>query len=310
MRSSSLLVTCLLAAAATNMTSAADVPEFPLGPDSQRKADVPRGTVKKFTFRSEVFVTTVREWWLYIPHESHLKPDAELAVMVFQDGHTYVSETGEFRVPIVFDNLIHEGSIPPLVGIFINPGHKDAAPPENPWRANNRSVEYDTLSDDYARFLINEMLPAAEKESGRKLTTDPEQRAICGISSGGICAFTVAWQRPDAFRKVLSHVGSFTNIRGGHVYPTLIRKTNPAKPLRVFLEDGENDLDNEHGNWWLSNLQMAKALAFKKYDYQFVGSLGAHNGKHGGQILPESLRWLWRKANTEMPSAANAQPAK
>lgn len=125
------------------------------------------------------------------------------------------------------------------------------------------------------------------------LTDDPNGRAIGGISSGGICSWTVAWQRPDAFRKVLSHVGSFTNIRGGHVYPALIRKTEP-KPIRIFMQDGENDLDNEHGNWPLSNQQMAAALKFAKYDYRFEFGDGGHNGKHGGSILPESLRWLWR----------------
>lgn len=130
-----------------------------------------------------------------------------------------------------------------------------------------------------------------------QLSDDPNHRAICGISSGGICAFTAAWQRPDAFRKVLSHVGSFTNIRGGNVYPALIRKTEP-KPIRVFLQDGENDLDNEHGNWWLSNLQMDAALKFAKYDYKFVGGEGGHNGKHGGAILPESLVWLWNDDET------------
>lgn len=103
----------------------------------------------------------------------------------------------------------------------------------------------------------------------------------------------MAWQRPDAFRKVLSHVGSFTNIRGGHVYPALIRST-PNKPIRVFLQDGEKDLDNVWGNWWLSNLQMEAALKFKQYDYKFVGGSGGHSGKHGGAILPDSLRWLWR----------------
>jgi enterochelin esterase family protein len=125
-----------------------------------------------------------------------------------------------------------------------------------------------------------------------KLTDDPQHRAIGGISSGGICAFTVAWQKPEAFRKVLSHVGSFTNIRGGHVYPALIRKTE-RKPLRVFLQAGSKDLDNEHGNWWLANQQMAAALKYQKYDYRFEGGDGGHNGKHGGQLLPESLRWLW-----------------
>jgi enterochelin esterase family protein len=138
---------------------------------------------------------------------------------------------------------------------------------------------------------LEEILPEVGKEY--KLTEDPDGRAICGISSGGICAFTVAWQRPDAFRKVLSHMGSFTNIRGGHVYPALIRST-PAKPIRVFLQDGINDLDNQHGNWWLANLEMDAALKFKQYDYKFVGGTGKHSGKHGGAILPDSLRWLWR----------------
>jgi enterochelin esterase-like enzyme len=213
------------------------------------------------------------------------------AVMVFQDGHTYVNEKGDFRATVVLDNLIHQGKLPVIVGIFINPGHKGEELPENPWRPSNRSFEYDTLSDQYARFLLEEILPAVGKDV--KLTDDPNQRAICGISSGGICAWTVAWERPDQFRKVLSHVGSFTNIRGGHLYPALIRKTD-NKPIRAFLQDGSNDLDNAHGNWWLGNLQMDAALKFKKYDYKFVGGEGGHNGKHGGAILPESLVWLWR----------------
>jgi enterochelin esterase family protein len=214
--------------------------------------------------------------------------------MVFQDGHAYVAETGQFRAPIVFDNLIHEGSMPVTIGVFIDPGHKKEQLPERPgWQPapENRSFEYDSLSDQYARFIIDEVLPEVGKSYN--LTDDPERRAICGISSGGICAFTVAWERPDAFRKVLSHVGSFTNIRGGHVYPALIRKTG-RKPLRLFLQDGSGDLDNEHGSWPLANLEMAAALKYAGYDYKFVYGTGAHSGVHGGVILPESLRWLWR----------------
>jgi enterochelin esterase-like enzyme len=217
--------------------------------------------------------------------------DKPACVMVFQDGIVYVSETGDFRVPVVFDNLIHKQEMPVTIGIFLNPGHEGEPPPEKPFAGSNRSFEYNTLSDQYARFLLEEILPEIGKRY--KLTDDPDRRAICGISSGGICAFTVAWQRPDAFRKVLSHVGSFTNIRGGHVYPSLIRST-PNKPIRVFLQDGENDLDNVWGNWWLANLQMEAALKFKQYDYKFVGGTGGHSGKHGGAILPDSLRWLWR----------------
>lgn len=220
--------------------------------------------------------------------------------MVFQDGHAYVDEQGQFRAPIVLDNLIHRGEMPVTIAIFIDPGHKKETLPEKPgWRPQpeNRSFEYDTLSDQYARFLLEEILPEVGKHY--RLTDDPDQRAICGISSGGICAWTVAWERPDAFRKVLSHVGSFTNIRGGHVYPALIRKT-PRKPIRVFLQGGSGDLDNEHGNWPLANQQMAAALKFAGYDYKFVFGEGGHNGIHGGAILPDSLRWLWRN---EEPAA-------
>lgn len=273
------------------LTAMADDSQYQLGPDSQRKEGVPQGTVTQHTFAdSKIFPGTSREYYIYVPQQ--YDPQTPAKVMVFQDGHTYVNETGQFRVPVVFDNLIHAGEIPAVIGVFINPGHRGDSKIESPWRSNNRSVEYDTLSDDYARFLLEEMLPLVGQEYN--LSQKAEDRAICGISSGGICAFTVAWQRPDAFSKVLSHIGSFTNIRGGHVYPALIRKTE-RKPIRVFLQDGENDLDNQHGNWWLSNLQMEKALAFKEYDYKFVGGVGAHNGTHGGAILPDSLRWLWRE---------------
>ena len=263
--------------------------EYKLGADSMRREGVPRGAVTKFEWRSEIFAGTVRNCWLYVPAQYDEKKSA--CVMVFQDGEAYVKEDGDFRVPVVFDNLIHKGEMPVTIGIFLNPGRLVDAPSDDPKKASNRSFEYDTLSDQYARFLLEEILPEVGKK--HKLTDDPDCRAICGISSGGICAFTVAWQRPDAFRKVLSHVGSFTNIRGGHVYPSLIRST-PPKPLRVFLQDGSNDLDNERGNWWLANQEMDAALKFKQYDYKFVGGSGKHSGKHGGAILPDSLRWLWR----------------
>ena len=210
--------------------------------------------------------------------------------MVFQDGQNYANSNGQFRVPTVFDNLIHQGAMPVTIGIFINPGQVNATQ-EGQKARSNRSFEYDSLGDAYARFLLDELLPEVGKHYN--LTTDPERRAVAGISSGGICAWTVAWERPDAFRKVLSHVGSFTNIRGGHVYPALIRKTE-KKPIRVFLQDGANDLDNLHGNWPLSNQEMASSLKFMGYDYKFEFGDGGHNGKHGGSLLPDSLRWLWR----------------
>jgi enterochelin esterase family protein len=262
---------------------------YKLGADSQQQEGVPKGKVTKHSWTSTIFSGTVRDYWIYVPAQYDSKQPA--CVMVFQDGGAYVNEKGEFRVPVVFDNLIHKKEMPVTIGIFINPGTFPASGAEKTARSN-RSIEYDTLSDQYARFLEKEILPEVGKQYN--LRQDAAGRAICGISSGGICAFTVAWQRPDLFSKVLSHVGSFTNIRGGDVYPGVIRKTE-HKPIRVFLQDGSGDLDNQHGNWPLANQQMAAALKFAKYDYKFEFGDGGHNGRHGGAILPDSLRWLWRE---------------
>ncbi|GAB5403249.1 MAG: alpha/beta hydrolase-fold protein [Aureliella sp.] len=274
-------------------TAVADDKQYKLGPDSMVKEGAPKGTVSQHTWKSEVFEGTIRYYSVYVP--AQYDPAKPAAVMVFQDGHAYVDPDGQFRATTVMDNLIHAGEMPVTIGIFIDPGHKSEELPEkrgwNP-RPANRSFEYDTLSDQYARFLLEEILPEVGKSYN--LTDDPEMRAICGISSGGICAWNVAWYRPDAFRKVLSHVGSFTNIRGGHNCEALIRKTE-NKPIRVFLQDGSGDLDNSHGNWPLANQEMAASLKYKGYDYKFVYGDGGHNGKHGGAILPDSLRWLWRK---------------
>lgn len=262
---------------------------YHFGPDSNRQPGVPRGSITRAEHVSTLFPGARRAYYVYVPQQ--YDPATPAAVMVFQDGHAYVDEAGAYRVPVVFDNLIHAGAMPVTIGAFINPGHVADALPANPWHASNRSFEYDTLSDRYARFLLHEILP--EVSARWQLTDDPEQRAIGGASSGGICAFTVAWQRPDAFRNVLSHIGSFTDIRGGHVYPSLIRKEAP-RPLRAYLQDGEADLDNEWGNWWLANLQMAAALTYRDYEYVFVGGTGGHDGEHGGAVLPDALRWLWR----------------
>lgn len=263
-------------------------PLYPHGPDSQEHEGVPRGQeIAMGVWKSHVFEGTEREWWVYVP--AQYDPNTPASVMVFQDGQWYLDRKGDFRVPVVFDNLIHAKKMPVTIGIFIKPGsfpnEKEGDKPRS-----NRSFEYDTLSDQYAKFLEQEILPEVAKKYN--LRTDAAGRAICGISSGGICAFTVAWQRPDLFSKVLSHVGSFTNIRHGDTYPGIIRKTE-KKPIRVFLQDGTKDLDNEHGNWPLANLQMDAALKFKNYDYKFVMGEEGHNGKHGGAILPESLEWLW-----------------
>jgi enterochelin esterase family protein len=267
--------------------------KYSLGPDSWPQDGVPKGTVTTHVWKdSKIYPGTIRRYYVYVPaYYDAAKP---AALMVFQDGHTYIKEDGDFRMPVVFDNLIHKGDMPVTIGVLVDPGHKKPElPPEPGWKPEpeNRSVEYDTLSGDYADFLLTEIMPEVKKDY--KVTDDPEGHAICGISSGGICAFTVAWQKPDEFRKVLTHVGSFTNIRGGDAYPGIIRKEE-KRPLRLFLQDGENDLDNRFGNWPLGNKQMYAALKFRGYDVKFEYGQGAHNGNHGGAILPDSLRWLWQ----------------
>jgi enterochelin esterase-like enzyme len=208
-------------------------------------------------------------------------------LMVFQDGGKCLAEA---HAPIVFDNLIHRRELPVTIGLFVDAGDSGPGSPIY-GGSDNRSLEYDALHDRYARFLLAELLPAIRQHYA--IVDDPDGRAICGFSSGGICAFTVAWQRPDAFRKVVSHCGSFTNIRGGHVYPSLVRRS-AAKPLRVCLQTGARDLDILPGSWPIANQDLAAALAYRGYDYQLVVGEGGHTLKHGAAILPETLRWLWR----------------
>ena len=283
-----IIAICLFAF--STLSPAADA-DYKLGPDSQPDASVPKGEVKSFTLAdSKAFPGTTREWSLYIPKQ--YDPAKPACAMVFFDGPGYAKADGGFRVPVVFDNLIAKKEMPVTVAIFIAPGTVPAAEPGKQARSN-RSYEYDSLGDLNARFLMEEIIPLAREHV--KLTDDPAGWGLCGLSSSGIAAFTVAWERPASFGKVISFIGSFTNIRGGYVYPALIRKTKASpKPIRVFLQDGANDLDNLHGNWPLSNQEMAAALKFAGYDYKFEFGTGSHSGKHGGAILPDALRWLWR----------------
>jgi len=285
-------------------TATGQIPEIVPGPyqhgaDSAPIEGVPRGTVTEHELLdSTVFVGTRRRYSVYVP--AQYDGSAPAALMVFQDGHAYVGPGGDYRAATVFDNLIHRGEMPITIGVFIDPGTHGDLPEGRGWAPapTNRAVEYDSVTDDYARFLLEDVLRIVGKRV--RITDNPELRAICGMSSGGICAFSVAWFRPDSFRKVVSHIGSFVDIRGGHVYPALVRKAEP-KPIRVFLQEGSNDLDNRHGNWPLANLQMANSLAFRKYDYQFVYGDGEHNGYHGGTIFPDTLRWLWRGWEEQQP---------
>ena len=255
-------------------------------PDARERAGVPKGTLKQMPpWSSKIFAGTTRDWWVYVPAQYNAANPA--AVMVFQDG----ARARQYVVP-VFDNLIAKGDIPVTVGIFIEPGGIKAP-------RDNRSFEYDTLSDQYARFLLEEILPEVEKTV--RLRRDAAGRAIAGQSSGAIAAFTVAWERPSEFSKVLSGIGSFTNIQsgktlreGGHNYAAMIRKA-PRKPIRIFMQDGANDLDNQHGSWWLANQTLARSLAFAGYDYKFEQGQGFHSNSHMRAILPDALRWLWRE---------------
>jgi enterochelin esterase-like enzyme len=261
--------------------------DYKLGPDSMEQANVPKGEVTTYKWESKIFAGTVRDCWTYVPKQYDGKTPA--CVMVFQDGGGYQNPKGQYRATIVMDNLIAKKEIPVMIGIFINPG---TFPDKDKKKGgSNRSFEYDTLSPQYVEFLEKEILPEVGKKY--KLRQDAPGRGICGASSGGICAFTAAWERPDLFSKVLSHIGSFTNIRGGDAYPELIRK-GPKKNIRVFLQDGSNDLVNKAGKWYEANLKMEAALKDKGYELKTVWGDGGHTGKHGGSILPDSMRWLWR----------------
>ena len=263
--------------------------EYPLGPDSQRQPGVPQGAVTHYTWTtSKVYPGTFRDYWVYVP--AQYTPAKPACVMVFEDGESFIKEDGRARIPIVFDNLIARHDMPVTIAILVNPGVLKAPSPGQKDRPN-RSFEYDTLGDRYARFLLDEILPEVTKQY--KLSADPNDRAISGISSGGICSFNVAWNRPDAFRRVLSFVGSFADLRGGDIYPALIRKTDP-KPLRVFLQDGNKDLNIFGGDWWLANQAIFSALEWAGYDAKFVTGDKDHDMEQGGAILPDALRWLWR----------------
>ena len=265
---------------------------YKLGPDSQQQSGVPHGVVTKYEWESKLYRNTFREYYVYVPAQYDSTKPA--ALMVFQDGQAYVDEAGDFRVPIVYDNLIYQKKLPITICLFINPGHSSKEYPAKPWNASNRADEYDVLNDKYVTMLLDEIIPELRKKY--TISGDRKMHGIGGISSGAICAFTAAWQRPDYFHKVLSHVGSYTDIRGGHNYPPIIRK-NQKKDIKIFLQDGTNDLNIEFGDWWLANLQMESAFKFKNYDFKFEKGSGSHSGKHGGAILPESLIWLWSDTN-------------
>jgi hypothetical protein len=292
--------------------------EYPPTADSLPQPGVAKcKLIGPLEFKSKVIAGTVRRYWIYVPAKYDAKSPPNL--LVFQDGQRAINPQGPLNIPVVLDNLIAKGDIPATLGVFITPGNTGTEHyPDNLGTGNpdHRAPEYDALSDAYTRMLIDEILPEVAKSY--KFTDDPKKRAIGGTSSGAICAWTVAWHRPDAFGNVISMIGSYTSIGyhpatatepmipGGDTYPGLIRK-NPIRPIRIFLQDGTADLNNEHGNWHLANEQMLSSLQWAnanadekkipgaRYDVRYEWGDGAHSDVHGGWLLPGILRWMFGK---------------
>jgi enterochelin esterase-like enzyme len=298
----------LLASFAIGLYAQAPTPEvnpdihYKLGPDSMKQEGIPTGKVQgPFTLPSQAYPGTQHTYWVYVPAQYDQAVPASL--MVFQDGHAFLNPEGDVRATNVIDNLTYRREIPVMLTVFINPGRTPEQPEASPkeWgdRTTNRPTEYNSLDDKYARVIVDELLPVLQKEFN--ISKNPDDHGIGGASSGAIAAFTVAWQRPNHFRKVLSLIGSFTNIRGGHEYSNLVAKSE-KKPLRIYLQDGRNDNRGVRRNgeydpnwdWFLQNVKLKDALLAKGYDLNYTFGIGRHSQKHGGSIFPDMMRWLWR----------------
>jgi enterochelin esterase-like enzyme len=299
---------------------------YALGPDSKPVAGVPKG---KFTeakvLPSNVFPGTQHTYWVYVP--AQYDPAQPTAVMIFNDGQAMKAEPGDVQAQNVLDNLIFRREIPVMLGVFINPGRRpdQSEPTPRDWgdRNTNRPDEYNAPTDKYARVILEELMPALKKEYN--ISPDPELHGIMGASSGGCAAFSVAWFRPNDFRKVITFVGSFTDIRGEYIYPELVAESE-KKPIRIFMQDGRNDNrrpDNLKWDWFYQNVRLMNALTKKGYDLNYTWGIGNHGQKQGGAIFPEMMRWLWRdqpvssdpndkveRAFRHPPETASETPAK
>lgn len=275
---------------------------YPTDPASEEQPGVPKGEILKFAWEgSAIFPGTTREVSIYVP--AQYKADKPACVYVNQDGI-------QWKAPTVFDNLIHKNEMPVTIGIFITPGKVLAPNKDTDMDRFNRSFEYDGVNGNYARFLLEEVFPFVESQKttdGRVilLSKQGNDRAIGGSSSGAVCAFTVAWERPEEFSKVFSAIGTYVGLRGADQYDILVRKYEP-KPIRIFLQDGSNDLNIYAGDWWKANEAMERSLIFAGYDVKHVWGEGAHNGQHGTAVFPEAMRWLWR----EYPKPVTPAPTK
>lgn len=274
---------------------------YKLGPDSMAHDGVPHGKfVGPLTLPCKVYPGTTHTYWVYVPAQYDGSKPASL--MIFNDGQAFKNETGDIRAQNVIDNLIFRREIPVMLGVFINPGKRPDQPEPTPknWgdKDTNRPTEYNTPDDKYARIICDELMPVLYKDYN--LSKDPEQHGIGGASSGAIAAFSVAWERPNEFRKVLSFVGSFVNLRGGHVYPERILASE-KKPIRAYFQDGRNDNRGDkfgkydpRRDWFYQNVRLVDALTKKGYDVNYAWGIGLHGSKQGGAILPDMMRWLWR----------------
>ncbi len=259
--------------------------------DSYPKPGVPKGKLNdKITITSKIYDGMKADYWVYA--SPGVDPNVPAALMVWQDGQGLIGEFASQRLLTVTENLVQQKLIPPMVHVMIQPG-------TSPDGKALRAIEYDTVSDRYYRFLMEEVLPQVEKTY--KLRADGYSRGIGGSSSGGICAFNVAYLMPDHFARVHSTVGSFTSIAwrpeqkedGGNVYPFKVRK-DPKRNIRVWMSDGNDDLENQFGSWPMQNIQMANSLKYREYDFHFRFGTAAHGGAQFALDLPESLAWLWR----------------
>jgi enterochelin esterase family protein len=275
---------------------------YQIGPDSLARDGVPKGEIKgPFVIKSDAYPGTQHTYWLHVP--AQYDPAVPASLMIFQDGQAFKDMEGVIRAPNVLDNLIYRREIPVMITVFINPGRTPEQPEPTPaeWgdRTTNRPEEYNSLNDKYARVVVDELLPVLYKDYN--ISRDADRHGIGGASSGAIAAFTVAWERPTHFHKVLSIVGSFTNIRGGDAYADLVRNTE-KKPIRIFLQDGRNDNRGQgrggtydpRRDWFLQNVRLMQALTDKGYEVNYVWGLNTHGQRMGGPMLPEMMRWLWR----------------
>jgi len=263
---------------------------------------IPTGTVTRFEqwSESEIYSDTSRDLWIYQP--PGFDPDRPQRILFFNDGAAYVHKRGPVRATRVLDSFHHDEAFASTVAVFINPGMPEHPVTEKPVasygdRESQRSLEYDKMTPAYGQFLFTEILPFVEQQLQCQISENPQDKIVCGISSGGIAAFTAAWHYPEICNRVISHCGSYTNIWGGHNYPAMVRSTE-KKPIRVYLQSGTNDANTPFGDWALANQTMASALEYAGYDYHFEFGVGGHSLKHGGALFADALRWIWRESSS------------